>query len=76
MEMTFNDAIKACVNSKGFVAFFGIISDDKDENGDQIINYHYFRTKYSMEDLKPAVEAMKNFVVDDIKKQAVNIGDI
>ncbi|MCB1712233.1 MAG: hypothetical protein KDH96_07095 [Candidatus Riesia sp.] len=52
--------------SKGFVAFVGILTDEKDKDGNYIIKYNYERCLFGGEDAIKAAYSMREHVKRDI----------
>lgn len=69
-EITLQTIIQSCLAAKGFVIFCGVITNKKDKDGNNTIDFNYLRRHYSLEDLKIAVNSLRNFATEDIIKSA------
>lgn len=61
------DTIRSeCLDAQGYVVFAGIISNDRDAQGNNLINFRYIREKVSYEDTKRAIAEFEGAFFRDV----------
>lgn len=53
--------------AKGFIFFCGILTDEKNEDGNYKIKYHYERSSFGLEDAGKALKVFKNHFYHDLE---------
>lgn len=48
--------LQSCLDARGFVIFVGVISQRRDAQGNNLIDYHYQRVHFTLEDTKQAIK--------------------
>ncbi len=57
-----------CLNCAGYVIFAGIITNQRDAQGNNIIVYRYIRERFAWEDTKKAIKEFdKQFIKDALE---------
>ena len=55
-----------CLDSGGYVLFVGIITNERDRFGNNVISWRYIREKFNYEDTKNAIGKFKEALARDI----------
>lgn len=66
-ELMVEEVIEKLLASKGFVLFAGIITDERDAQGNNLIEFHYKREHFSYEDTKRALEEFVKHYKKDVE---------
>jgi len=67
--------VKEVEDSLGYIVFTGAITDKRDKDGNNVINWNYSRVRMSFEDALTAVEQLKKAVRDDLESFLVDQGE-
>jgi len=59
------DLTNTCLDSLGYVIFSGVITNRRDEKGNNIIDFNYRRYNFSKDDVLLAIEQLKKFYEGD-----------
>mgnify|MGYP001594670861 CR=1 FL=1 len=60
--------IKKLLDVEGYVIFVGSLSNEKDKEGNRMINFDYRRYHFSYEDVKTTIKKFREMFLDDIAK--------
>lgn len=64
--LTIESIVNECKKGKGFVIFVGVLTNKKDNKDNLIIDFHYLRNHYSLEDLEIYLTEAKKALKNDI----------
>ena len=65
--VTLDSIRNECLDAPGYVIFAGVISNERDAQGNNLINFRYIREKFSYDDTKTAVDQFKAALVRDVR---------
>jgi hypothetical protein len=57
--------VEKALKGKGFVMFVGVATDEKDKDGNSILDFHYTRHHFGFEDLPKAINAFREHCKND-----------
>lgn len=60
--------VSECTENDGFVIFVGVLTKKVDEEGNRILDFHYRRAQFSLEDTKQAVLKFREEYLSDREK--------
>lgn len=57
-----------CLDSPGYVVFAAILTPQRDQDGYAVIDHHYRRYHFALEDSKSAITQFERFVHEEIDR--------
>lgn len=66
-EMSIEDILKEAMDNPGYVIMVGVVSKRKDAEGNNLLDFHYRRYHYALEDVKKMTEACGDMFQKDVK---------
>ena len=66
-DMGIEEILKQCLDSQGYVVFAGIITPERDSEGNNLIRFSYKREHFSYEDTKRALEEFVKHYKKDVE---------
>lgn len=62
------DVVDECEHSEKFLMFAAIITDKRDAEGNNMIDFRYRRNAFAIEDAKQAIKHLERFVNDELAR--------
>lgn len=56
-------------DSRGFIVFVGVITDEEDKNGNKMIKFSYERNKFGFEDAAKAIKSFRSHIHHDMESR-------
>lgn len=66
MDIELDQITNVCKDAQGYVIFAGVITDKRDKDGNNIIDFKYKRYHFPFEDTKKAVDEFQKAFREDV----------
>jgi len=72
-ELSIEEVAQKCKDAKGYVLFVGVMSDAEDKEGNKLIDFHYLRFHFALEDVKETIKQFRNQLASDMQSMVDEI---
>ena len=67
-EVDLKNMIEKCLEAPAYLIFTARITSNRNEKGENIVEFDYRRFHFAIEDARQAIASLKNFVDEEIQK--------